>query len=54
MTELAYVLVSKLGMNDVIGLRGFKIEEYIKNMSQETLKVLENTSYDIEGMIGYR
>ena len=26
-------------MNKVIGLRGFRIEDYIKTMSQETLKV---------------
>lgn len=32
-------MVSKLGMNDKIGLRGFKIEDYVKTMSQETLKV---------------
>ena len=32
-------MVSKLGMNDKIGLRGFKIEDYVKTMTEETLKV---------------
>ena len=38
-SDLSYAIVSKLGMNDRIGLRGFKIEDYVKTISQETLKV---------------
>lgn len=40
-TQTVYVMVSKLGMNERIGLRGFKIEDYVKNLSQETLKEID-------------